>query len=463
MGKTYLFLTAALLLGASFAQASENAAGVIVKYREGQKRLRTDMTALYDAAGVKSVRRFSDLVKGLEELTLSDNVKVQDAIAALQANPMVEYAQPNFILSIPEGEEVAEAPVAEGTPCIFPGINYPPGCDASAGGTTPSRTSKPALKPAPADVIPAVADPALAQAYGLDKIGAPKAWLSHKGSKDFVVAVIDTGIDYNHEDLAFNVWRNTNPGKDGDVAGYDFANNSGLPFDDNKHGTHTSGTIGAVGGNGIGVSGVAQRVSIMGVKFLTAQGSGTTANAVRAIDYAVEHGARVLSNSWGGRADSNNQALQDSITRAQTKGVLFVAAAGNSSADNDTSAASYPAAFNNDNIIAVAATDATDKMASFSNFGLKSVHVAAPGSNIYSTVPGGYAKLSGTSMACPHVAGAAALIWSQNPSLTYKQVKTALMNSVDVLPTLQGKTVTGGRINVDSALKLIRQQRRTLQ
>lgn len=430
------------LLGVSVAQASEDASGVIVKYREGAKRLRSDMTSLYDKAGVKSVRRIKGIVTGMEELILADNVKIQDAIAALRGSDMVEYAQPNYILSIPELQE-RRSSVVEATIEFF---------------AAPGRgRAAPAVQPAPAEVIPAQADPNLDQAYGLEKIGAQRAWESHKGSKSITVAVIDTGIDYNHPDLSFNVWRNPNPGRDNDTTGYNFVNNTGLPFDDNKHGTHCAGTIGAVGGNGIGVSGVSQRVSIMGVKFLSAQGSGTTANAIRAIDYAVTKGAKVLSNSWGGRRTSENQALFESIERAKAKDVLFIAAAGNSSADNDGSSASYPAGFNNDNLIAVAATDSADKMASFSNFGARSVHVAAPGAKVYSTVPGAsYASLSGTSMACPHVAGAAALIWSANPSLTYKQVKEALMSTVDRLPTLAGKTVTGGRINVESALRLVK-------
>lgn len=297
-----------------------------------------------------------------------------------------------------------------------------------------------------------MADPELSKAYGLGKIGAPEAWKTWQGSKDMIVAVIDTGIDYNHEDLAFNVWRNPNPTKN-DIVGFDFVHNDGLPFDDNQHGTHTSGTVGAVGGNGKGVSGVAPKVSIMALKFLSGEGSGTTADAIRAIDYAIEHGAKVLSNSWGGKGDDGNQALKDSIERARAKDVLFVAAAGNDGTDNDGRDPSFPAAFDNDNLISVAATDASDQMAFFSNYGAKTTHVAAPGVNIYSTVPGNkYAQLSGTSMACPHVAGAAALIWSKNPTWNYKKVKEVLMKTVDPLPSLKGKTVTGGRINVLKAL-----------
>ena len=297
-----------------------------------------------------------------------------------------------------------------------------------------------------------MADPELTKAYGISKIGAADAWASHKGSKDFIIADIDTGIDYNHEDLSFNIWHNPNPTQN-DLVGFDFVHNDGLPFDDQGHGTHTAGTIGAVGGNGVGVSGVAQRVSIMSVKFLSAEGSGTVADAIKSIDYAVAHGAKVLSNSWGGKGDNGNDALKEAIERARAKDVLFVAAAGNDGTDNDKDPA-YPAAFDNDNMVTVAATDKNDELAIFSNTGAKGVHLAAPGVDVYSLAPGNkYATHSGTSMACPHVAGAAALIWSKHPSWTYKQVKSALLSSVDKIASLEGKTVTGGRLNVFKALQ----------
>jgi len=303
-------------------------------------------------------------------------------------------------------------------------------------------------------VIPPIDDPENSKAWGLKKIGATQVWPSHRGDKQMVVAVIDTGIDYNHEDLSYNVWRNPSPTK-GDVAGFDFIHNDGLPFDDQGHGTHCSGTIGAVGGNGKGLSGVNQKVSIMGVKFLSADGSGTTDGAINAIDYAVQHGAKVLSNSWGGPGDQSNKALYDAVDRARMAGSLFIAAAGNDGKDNDNAAdASYPAAFDNDYLISVAASDERDNMAFFSNYGAKTVHVAAPGVNIFSLAPGnGFATMSGTSMACPHVAGAAALLWSKNPSWDYKKVKETLMNTVDPISALQGKTITGGRINVMSAIQ----------
>ena len=193
------------------------------------------------------------------------------------------------------------------------------------------------------------------------------------------------------------------------------------------------------------------------MKFLDASGGGNLADSIRAIDYAVTHGARILNNSWGGEASSQDMStLKAAIERARQKGVLFVAAAGNSTQNNDdASQASYPAGFDNDNIIAVAATDDKDVLAYFSHFGAKSVHVAAPGVNIYSTIPGNkYEQESGTSMACPHVTGAAALLWSMHPTWTYLKVKKVLMSTVDPLPSLKGKTVSGGRINVMKALKV---------
>ncbi len=467
----------ALATGA-MADAEFKAGEVIVKYRDGVVRPRESMNLLYHSAGVRAVRHFRGNMKGFEHVILDENVKVQDAIAEFERNPMVDYAQPNYIIRISpqELEPQQGIPCIPGfdipgcdpdakLPCLFPGIPFPPGCEDGGGGFpgdpgnpdepgNPGKT-KPEVAPAPEEVNPPVADPNLSKAYGLGKIGADQAWASHKGSKDMVVAVIDTGIDYNHEDLSFNVWRNPNPTK-GDVTGFDFIHNDGLPYDDQGHGTHCAGTVGAVGGNGVGVSGVSQRVSIMGVKFLSAEGSGTTDGAIKSIDYAVQNGAKVLSNSWGGPMDGQNRALQDSITRAQDKGVLFIAAAGNDGKDNDNSSrASYPAAFDNENIIAVAATDDKDGMAFFSNYGKVSTDVGAPGVNVYSLAPKNrYASMSGTSMACPHVAGAAALLWSKNPSWDWRKVKQVLMDTADQVPALAGKTVTGGRINVLSALQV---------
>jgi len=464
---------------AALASAEFKDGEVIVKYRAGVVRPREAMNLLYDAAGVRAVRHFRGTMKGFEHVVLEDSVKVQDAIAEFEKNPMVEYAQPNYVIRISpadlQGEMKAPPPLGgipcipginipgcdpnAKWPCLIPGIPFPPGCDDSGGGGggggNPPPNTRPDLQPAPPETVPPMDDPDNAKAYGLTKVGAVDSWPTHRGDKQMVVAVIDTGIDYNHEDLSFNVWRNPSPTKN-DIAGYDFIHDDGLPFDDQGHGTHCAGTIGAVGGNGKGISGVSQRVSIMGLKFLSAEGNGTTEGAIKAIDYAVEKGAKVLSNSWGGPRGAENKALYDSIERAKARGVLFIAAAGNDGKNNDNpNEASYPAGFDNENLVSVAATDKDDRMAFFSNYGQKTVHVGAPGVNIYSLAPGnGYATMSGTSMACPHVAGAAALLWSKNPTWDYKQVKDALMNTVDQVQSLAGKTVTGGRINVFKALQV---------
>lgn len=461
-----LVLVFGVLFGSAVASASEYRPGeVIVKYKDGIERTRPGMNALYNSIGVESVTHYSDMMGNYEHLVLGENTDVKEAIAKLERSYTVEYAQPNYILhALPiqtsnEIEETAKLRV-NGVPCIIPGF-FPPGCDDGDGGDSPipipGNPSKPGTRPelrdAPADVAPSIKDPDLSKSYGMDKIGATRAWTEFNGDKSFIVADIDTGIDYNHDDLSFNIWRNPKPSEKKDIVGFDFIHNDGLPFDDNEHGTHTAGTIAAVGGNGIGTSGVMQKVSLMSLKFLAGDGSGSTADAIRAIDYAVAHGAKVLSNSWGGKGDSDNQVLRDAIERAKTQDVLFIAAAGNDGTDNDGSDPAYPAAFDNDNIISVAATDERDGMAFFSNYGKKTTHVAAPGVNVYSTIPGNrYKKMSGTSMACPHVAGAAGLLWARHPSWNYKKVKEVLMATVDTLSSLSGKTITGGRINIEKAL-----------
>ena len=453
----------AIFLGTgAYASASEYKADeVIVKYKSGVKRTRQQMNMMYRALGVKKVTHHLGTIGGLDHLVLEQGLKVNDVLFELKKSDLVQYAQPNYILRALPLNEVTSASgfnrydddedeSDSRIPCIIPGVPFPPGCSDGA----EVSAKRPSLKDAPAEVDPPVADPDLAQAWGISKVGSETAWGVHRGSKEIIVADIDTGIDYNHQDLAGNLYRNPNPSEKSDVVGYDFIHNDGLPYDDQDHGTHTAGTIGAVGGNGVGISGVVQKVSLMGLKFLAKDGSGTTADAIRAIDYAIEHGARIMSNSWGGKADPDNQALADAVERARQKGILFIAAAGNSSEDNDTSDASYPAAFTHDNIISVAATDESDQLAYFSNYGEKSTHLAAPGVKVYSTLPKDrYKRMSGTSMACPHVAGAAALVWSAHPEWDYKKVKEALLKTVDVLPSLAGKVATSGRLNVLKALQ----------
>jgi subtilisin family serine protease len=327
-------------------------------------------------------------------------------------------------------------------------------------------------------------DPSFSQLWGLNNTGqtggtpdadidAPEAWNVETGSSSVVVAVVDTGVDFGHPDLAAQRW--VNPGencgssdpsapcaqrtngvdddRDGytdDWRGWDFVNGDNDPFDDHDHGTHVSGTIGASGNNGIGVAGVNWNVKIMALKFLDAAGSGDTADAIGATLFAADHGARIASNSWGG--GPYEQGLLDAIEYGAARGMLFVAAAGNDGSNNDTTA-SYPASYASDAVLAVAATDANDSLAFFSNYGAKSVDLAAPGVGILSTTPGNtYQSFSGTSMATPHVSGAAALVAAHDGAATLYGTKALLMGTVDAKASLAGATVTGGRLNLAGAV-----------
>ncbi|MGB3511209.1 MAG: S8 family serine peptidase [Microcoleaceae cyanobacterium] len=315
-------------------------------------------------------------------------------------------------------------------------------------------------------------DPSFNQLWGLNNTGqsggtpdadidAPEAWDIETGDNDVVVGVIDSGIDHNHPDLDDNMWVNTgeiagnnidddNNGYVDDVHGYDFVNNDGDPFDDNSHGTHVAGTIAAEGDNGIGVAGVNWDAQLMGLKFLNANNSGSTFNAILAVEYATMMGADLTNNSWGGGGES--QGLYNAIAAAGASDSLFVAAAGNNSSNNDFNPF-YPATYDLDNIIAVASTDRNDNLSGFSNYGATSVDLGAPGSSIYSTVPGGgYATFNGTSMASPHVSGVAALLLAENPDLSYEEVKEIILDSADPIPALDGITLTGDRLNAFNAV-----------
>jgi hypothetical protein len=292
-------------------------------------------------------------------------------------------------------------------------------------------------------------------------IDAPEAWALNTGSRDVVVAVIDTGIDQTHPDLLANLW--TNPGEiagnglddDGngyvdDTRGWDWVNSDNNPNDDNGHGSHCAGTIGAVGNNGDGVSGVCWKVSLLGLKFLNASGNGFESDAAEAIAYATNLGVTLTSNSYTGT--SYTQTMKDVIDEADEAGILFIAAAGNNGGNIDASP-EYPAAYTSANILTVAATTRTDGLASFSNFGAAAVDLAAPGNEIYSTSHNGsYGFKNGTSMAAPHVAGACALLKSYKPNLTHQQMRELILSTVNPLPSMAGKCVTGGRLNLYNAM-----------
>lgn len=369
--------------------------------------------------GGATVRREYNLVRDLYLVTLPAGQTVEDALPAYNAASGVVYAEPNYVVHVDQ--------------------NIPN--DALFGDLWGMSNTGQSSGTVDAD------------------IDAPEAWALYTGDPAVIVAVIDTGIDYAHEDLATNMWINPgeiagnnidddNNGYIDDVYGINMITGSGDPLDDHDHGTHCAGTIGAVGNNEVGVAGVSWRVRLMACKFLDSSGYGSTADAITCVDYAASKGARVMSASWGGGGYS--QALKDSIEAAGALGALFCAAAGNDGVDTDVTP-NYPSSFTSSNIVAVMATDRNDARSGFSNYGLTSVDLGAPGSSIMSCKRGGgYQLMSGTSMATPHVSGAAALLLAANPLLSPQDLKDTLMNNVD--STLSGQCVSGGRMNIAAAL-----------
>ncbi len=389
---------------------------------------------------------------GLRQIKLAKATAVKDAITQIISSNLVEYAEPNYIYH------------------AF-------------------------VKPN---------DPLYSRLWGLENTGqdggssgaditAASAWNITTGSQNVVIGIIDSGIDYKHEDLRNALY--TNPGEDSwsnpddpttgnkvdddangyvdDWKGWNFVKESNDPYDDNSHGTHCAGTIGAIGNNSAGVTGVCWRVRIVSMKFLDESGDGNVGNAARAIVYAANLGVKILNNSWGGNEYSS--ALYDAIQYADSKGVLFVAAAGNDGVNTDQYP-NYPSCYELDNIISVAASDNKDQRAVWgsedtptddcgftcnkvmaatpgSNYGPVSVDLAAPGKGIWSTVPGGYARFDGTSMAAPHVSGVAGLILAQFPNLTHVQIRTRILTTVDQRDSFTNMVASGGRLNAFKALQ----------
>lgn len=411
--------------GPQFKTSEYREGELLVKFKPGV--IQDRITAINSESGVKVLKVIPKI--NLHRLGSTKGKTTKELLELYRRDPNVEYAEPDYVVTIAANPNDPDYP-------LLWGLNN----TGQTGGT------------ADAD------------------IDAPEAWDYLYGSwGSVVVAVIDTGVDYNHPDLANNIWVNTgeipgdgidndNNGYIDDYRGWDFCNNDNNPFDDNNHGTHVAGTIAAAGYNGTGVIGVNYKAKIMPLKFLDSSGSGYTSDAVEAILYAAEMGAKVMSNSWGGIGYSIAELDAINIAYANGNGALFVAAAGNSSADNDLSPF-YPASYDVPNVVSVAATDNKDAMASFSCYGFTSVDLGAPGVSIYSAKPNsGYQYLSGTSMATPHVSGAAALIIAAYPHLTVDGVKNLILNSTDPKASLQDKTVTGGRLNVYRALNVADRQ-----
>lgn len=359
------------------------------------------------------------LVPGLRAVSLAPGVSVSQALAAYGANANVLYAQPDYL--------VHSAALPNDS---YFGSYQNNLLNIGQNGGTPG-----------------------------DDINVAPAWNVTTGNHNIIVATIDSGIDYNNPDLAANVWNNPNVAADAstypnDINGWNFVSNSANVMDDYGHGTHVAGIIGAVGNNGTGVAGVAWNVQIMALKMLDSTGSGSTANAVLAMNYAVGHGAKIINMSWNGGPYS--QAFYDAIQSAGAQGVLVVCSAGNGGTNNDSNL-SYPASYNLPNMISVAATDASNNMASFTNFG-STVSLAAPGVNILSTYTGNqYVFASGTSMASPEVAGAAVLLWSADPSLTVAEVKQRLLGGTTYIGNVGNNasmpTQTNGLLNVGNSIK----------
>jgi subtilisin family serine protease/subtilisin-like proprotein convertase family protein len=435
------------------------------------------------------------LVPGLYEIQLDRGVSVQQALAAYSVDANVQFAQADYVLV---SSAVPNNPMFNQQYALL---------NTGQNGGTPG-----------------------------DDIGATHAWSVTTGSASTIVAVMDTGIDYDHPDLYQNIWlnqaeipksrlapslggtnpngiqdyfhdgyvswrdlndpRNIGPGKitdvngdgiidaadilapmvvnaqnqdtgqggwaytgntqDGDTAhpndfiGWNFVSNTNNPLDQNGHGTHVAGIIGAMGNSGVGVAGIDWQVSLMPVQFLNASGNGSISAFISGLSYAIQHGAKISNNSWSGA--TNDPLLSAAVQNAQQNGMIFVAAAGNGSNNNDISPA-YPSSFTYDNVVSVAAVDNNNQLASFSNFGAKSVDLAAPGVNILSTLPNNnYGTLSGTSMAAPMVTGVLALVWSEHPNWTYQQVISQVLDTVDPVPGLQGKVLTGGVLDAARAV-----------
>ncbi|WP_373838073.1 S8 family serine peptidase [Methanospirillum sp.] len=355
--------------------------------------------------------------KGMQVVKIPDTTTVADAVRFFKSSEYVRYAEPNYVTYIPGPIGGTENSISEQG-------------NESSGMTIPN-------------------DPGFYLQWGLYNtqnisseradISAPEAWNIITGSADVIVAVIDTGVDYNHEDLAENC-----------IPGYNFVSFDDNPADDNGHGTHCAGIISAVTNNSIGIAGVSWNSKILPVKVFDSTGKSNIALEIMGIKYAEEQGADIISCSWGG--NNYSEALKETIDGSQA---LFVCSAGNEELDIDETPV-YPAAYNSANIISVGASDENDMLTWFSNYGTSSVDLLAPGMDIYSTLPGSYGFMDGTSMAAPFVSGTAALIKSQKPGYDTIAIKNVILNSVDMKSWLESKCATGGRLNAYEALSRIR-------
>ncbi|MCB9062305.1 MAG: S8 family serine peptidase [Halobacteriovoraceae bacterium] len=417
---------------------------IIIKLKDA-----SDYNALSLNIQNATIERSFKTIAGKFVIVKMEDSLVLSGLSILNDNENIEYAEPNYLYKIDDPidplslDQISES-LSELTNPIAETPNDPQFGKLWGLANTGDNDPKGLTGVAGADV------------------NALEAWSITKGDRRIKIAIIDTGIDYNHPDLKNNIWVNQaeidglpgvdddNNGYVDDIHGWDFANGDNNPLDGHGHGTHCAGTIGAEHDNGEGVAGVMGEVQMMPVKFLTDSGSGSTEAAIKSIDYATMMNVDIMSNSWGGGGFS--QALQDSIEAASKKGILFVAAAGNSTSNNDVRP-HYPSNYNVPNVIAVAAHSIQDSLASFSSYGKNTVHIAAPGKNILSTVTNGnYASYSGTSMATPHVSGVLGLFVSKFGRLPFDQVKEVMQKTSVPVATYKRKTISGGRINAYNML-----------
>ena len=383
----------------------------------------SDVQGLHSAHAAQVMRRYPGLGQ-LHVVRLAPGLKVPEAIRLYRHSGLVEYAEPDYWV---------HAMTSPNDPIYLAGTLWGLHNTGQNGGV-------------------AHAD-----------IDAPGGWDTLNSASNIIVAVLDSGVRYTHEDLAANMWVNPDeiPGNgvdddhDGyvdDVHGINVLDHTGDPNDNYGHGTHVAGILGAVGNNGIGGVGVAWQVKIMACKFLDTSGDGSLSDAIECFDYALLKGARIINASWGG--DEYSSALRSAVQRLRNAGIIVVTAAGNDGLNNDTTPV-YPANLDVDNIVVVAATTKSDALADFSNYGATTVHLAAPGSSIYSTWNGSdtsYAYYSGSSMATPYVAGVFALMRARFAQQTYAQLIDRVLSATDPLPGLAGKCRTGGRVNLKNAL-----------
>lgn len=357
-------------VGSTIPETEERSTRLLISYPDKDHKPSRETIA---AAGLQMIQDY----EGGSFLIVEPQGGVTSAtIDALMADNAVAYVAPDYIMSAPHDLAARQ------------------------------------IRPVATDSAPN--DPMLDQLWGMPNCGATQVWPGRRNAAKLIVAVIDSGVDYRHPDLQANMWSR------GGQHGYDFYDDDNDPMDEQNHGTHVAGTIAGVGNNGVGVVGVAWEAQIMAMRFLGPDGSGATSDAVKCIDWAVNNGAHILNNSWGG-PDSSPE-LVEAVARAERKGVLFVAAAGNTggTGNNNDVRPSYPSSLRSANVISVGAIDENNARGSFSHYGKQSVDIGAPGVQILSTTRGNkYDSYSGTSMASPHVAGAAALIWAatfENPT-----------------------------------------------